>query len=99
MLIIPLLAEKHQTFSTTLGSQNCEFAVYQKSTGLYIDVIVDGAPLVYGMLCRDRVKLIRHEYLRFDGELFFADISGRKDPEYSGLGGRYQLIYVAADEL
>jgi hypothetical protein len=93
MLGIPLSPLPSQTLSVMLNGQQCQINVYQKSTGLYFDLSIVNLPIVTGMLCRDRVSLIRHEYLGFIGVIFFCDLQGTNDPEYSGLGSRYVLVY------
>lgn len=99
MRTIPLQAVSSQTLSAVLANQNCQIAVYQKTTGLYFDLSVNNAPIVTTKLCRDRVKLVRQEYLGFDGDLAFVDTQGRDDPEYAGLGSRFVLVYLPASSL
>lgn len=88
-----------QTFNTTLGSQFCTISIYQKSTGLFIDVASNNVPIISGVICRNGVKLIRYPYLKFSGDLVFIDMQGEQDPEYRGLGDRYILIYLDASEV
>ena len=99
MKIIPLQAVPSQSVSVILGAQNCTISVYQKDVGLFFDLSVNGNPVVYGRICRDRVKLVRSEYLGFSGDLFFADFAGNSDPEYSGFSDRFALVYLSPDEL
>ena len=99
MLQVQLLPIEAQTLRTVLGQQSVEITVRQRSTGLYIDVSSNGVQLVAGKICRDRVKLIRHKYLGFEGDLTFIDTQGTSDPSYTGLGGRYFLVYLEASEL
>lgn len=91
---IPLVATPAQRLSVTLGTQRCVITVYQKSTGMYFDLHVAGAPVTVGMACRDRVSLVRAAYAAFSGKLAFIDTQGKSDPTYDGLGSRYQLVYV-----
>lgn len=99
MLIVPLAAKPSQTLSILLANQNCQIAVYQKTTGLYLDLSTNNAAVKTGIICRDRVKLIRHAYLGFTGDLAFFDTQGTSDPTYDGLGARYQLVYLEASDL
>lgn len=99
MTIIPLQAVPAQTVSVILGSQSCTISVYQKSVGVFFDLQLNGNTIVSGRVCRDRVKLVRSEYLGLIGDLFFADILGKEDPDYTGLGGRFVLVYLEADEI
>lgn len=99
MLIVPVSAKPAQTFNSVLGGQNCKINLYQKSTGLFADLYVNGNPLVTGLICRDRVRWVRHEYLGFIGDLALCDTQGVADPDYTGLGARFVLIYLEAGDL
>ncbi|MGF6604662.1 hypothetical protein P3T23_009418 [Paraburkholderia sp. GAS448] len=96
MLTIPLAAVASQSLSVTLAQQSCGLNVYQKSTGLYLDLFVAGNPVMSGVLCRDLVYLVREAYLGFTGDLTFMDTEGGDDPQYSGLGARWLLLYITS---
>lgn len=96
---IPLQAMPSQRLSVVLAAQNCQIAVYQKSTGMYLDLSVNDAPIITTRLCRDRVRLVRQEYLGFVGDLTFMDTQGRDDPQWAGLGARWKLRYLEAGDL
>lgn len=96
MLAIPLSSTPSQTIRTTLAQQDCTLNIYQKSTGLFVDLDLAGVRLVSGTVARDRAKLVRHGYLGFAGDLVFVDTQGFDDPKSSGLGGRWQLVYLEA---
>jgi len=98
MVTIPLVAEPSQMLNVILGSQNCEISVYQKTTGMFIDLIVDGNPVLNARICRNMVNLVTQPYLPFAGALFFSDSKGDNDPDYTGLGSRFYLIYSFAGE-
>jgi len=66
---------------------------------LYFDLSVSGKPIVKGMICRDRVKLIRYSYLGFIGDLIFMDTFAKLDPTYDGLGSRYILLYLESSDI
>lgn len=91
--IIPLTAVGAQSFTVLLGTQQCAINVYQLSTGLYCDLVANNTDIVSTMLCLNLVGLVRSAYLGFTGQLFFYDTQGTSDPDYSGLGTRYQLVY------
>lgn len=91
---IPLVATPAQRLSVTLGTQRCTITIYQRSTGLYFDLYLAGVPVTVGMICRDRVSLVRAAYASFVGRLAFIDTLGTTDPTYDGLGARYQLVYI-----
>ena len=90
---IPITNNASQNFTILLGSQNCAIYIYQLSTGLYCDIIANQTNIVTTMLCLNLVGLVREAYLGFTGQLFFFDTQGTSDPDYSGLGTRYQLVY------
>lgn len=92
--IIPLIAEPSQRLSVTLGGQRCVILIRQLSTGVYFDLAVAGTPVVNGMVCRDRVGLVRYDYRGFMGQIVFIDTQGVSDPTYDGFGTRYHLIYI-----
>lgn len=99
MMTIPLQAVASQTLSVQLAGQNCTINAYQKSVGLFLDLLVDDAPVVTAVLCHDRVRLVRDAYLGFVGDLVFTDTLGTSDPVHAGLGTQFQLVYLETDDL
>lgn len=99
MLTIPLQATPSQSLSAVLGGQNCQINVYQKSTGLFLDLSVSNSPIITATICLDRVRLVRETYLGFIGDLVFADTQGTNDPVYTALGSRFILLYLEASDL
>lgn len=99
MTIIPLQAVPSQSMSVVLAGQNCQINVYQKSTGLFLDLYVNNEPIITAALCLDRVRLVRTTYQGFAGDLAFADTLGAVDPTYDGLGARFQLLYLESTDL
>lgn len=93
MLVIPLTPTPSQVVNVLLSGQDCKLNVYQKTTGLFVDVFIGAVAIKTAQLARDRVVLVRHKYLGFIGDLFFKDLQGLDDPEYSGLGSRFILGY------
>lgn len=63
-----------------------------------MDLTVDGAVIMTGVICRDRVRIVRYTYLGFVGDLSFYDTEGATDPTHSGFGTRYQLLYLSPGE-
>lgn len=98
MITIPLTSTPSQLLQVTLADQSCNLAVYQKTTGLLLDLSVSGTPIVSALLCHDRTLLIRYPYLGFVGDLSFVDTEGLDDPYYTGLGSRWLLVYLSPDE-
>lgn len=99
MKIIPLQAVPSQSLSVVLGGQNCQINVYQKSTGLFLDLYQNNEPIVTAALCLDRVRIVRTTYQGFVGDLAFADSLGATDPTSDGLGTQFQLLYLEAADL
>lgn len=90
---IPLNAVPAQSEQVHLGGQDCRVAVYQKRTGLYLDVYLGTTPIAVGVLARDRTFCIRGVYQGFSGDLAFIDTQGAEDPDYAGIGTRYFLLW------
>lgn len=93
-IAIPLAAIPSQVVSITLGTQACRIQVYQKSTGLYLDLYVNDTPIVLGALCLNATPLVQDTYFGFVGDLGWGDTQGEDDPDYTGLAGRFQLFWA-----
>lgn len=98
MKIIPAVAKPSQTLYAVLSDQATTLRIYQKFYGLYIDVLVNDVLIIGGVICRDRNRTMRSDYLQFVGDLSFFDTQGSRDPDYTGIGGRFQLGYFTDDE-
>src|SRR5215469_1057381 len=90
-LVVPLLTVPSQILPILLNGQNCNSNVYQRTTGLYVDLGVDQQLIIAGVLALDRVKIVRDAYLGFTGDLAFWDSQGGQDPDWTGLNTRYFL--------
>ena len=99
MLIVPLQAVASQTVAVQLAGQNCQINVYQKSTGLYCDLYVNGSLIIGGVICQNLNNIVRDLSLGFIGDLAFIDTQGSSDPDYTGLGGRFSLAYLELSDL
>lgn len=95
---IPIQPTPNQTLNCVIGGQNCTIVLSQKSEGIFVDVLVDNTRVVSNVLAHDAVPLVCRTYDGFIGNLTFVDTQGNVDPEYSGLGSRYALIYLSAEE-
>lgn len=93
MLTIPLKSTPSQTLNVVLAQQYCTINLYQKTTGMYFDLLVDNVPVVTCAIVRDRLNLVREEYAGFVGNLAMIDVQGKSDPDYSELGSRWMMIY------
>lgn len=99
MQVIPLQPVANQIITPVVNGQNCQFNVYQKNTGLFIDILVNNTLILGGILARNMTLLVMTPYLGFVGDLIFMDTQGSNDPVYEGLGSRYLLMYVAPSEI
>jgi len=97
---VPLTPVPYQTLSSVLGNQNSQIAVYQKGDSLYFDLALDGTPIITTKICRNRIRLLlASSYEPYVGDFVFVDTQGDTEPQYSGLGSRYVLLYLSADEI
>lgn len=91
---IPLDAVPNQKVLITLANQNCEINIYQRMTGLFFDLFVDGVAIVTTRLCVDRVPIVRNKASGFIGEFYFYDNTGTQNPDYVGLSNNFTLVYI-----
>lgn len=90
---------KSQTVSVLLGGQQCTLRLIQRPSAVYLDLTVNGNPIMQGVPCYYGNKLVRYQYLGFLGDLVFLDNAGTDDPKWDGLGIRYQLFYLEEGEI
>lgn len=98
MQTVPLQPVPSQSTKVVLGGQNCQILIYQKPQGCFVDINADGVDIVVGIIGRDAVPLVCREYTGFIGNLIFIDTQGSDDPSYAGLGDRFSLVYLTAEE-
>lgn len=99
MMTIPLQETPNQSLTVQLGSQSVSINVYQMAYGLFVDVYVNNALIVAGVIAENLNRIVRSLYLGFVGDLAFVDTQGASDPIYTGLGTRYQLVYLEESDL
>ena len=99
MLIIPLSAVPSQTLNIVLANQNCTINVYKKTTGIYFDLLVDGLSIVQCVICQNINKLINKLHTEFVGDFTFYDTQGLENPDYTGFGTRFFLVYLETSDL
>lgn len=103
MLIVPTLAVPSQQIKTVLADQIVNLSIRQLRYGMFMDVTINGVLEVGGVICQNKNRIIRSEYLNagvgFSGDFAFFDLTGNEDPVYTGLGDRFQLGYLSQDEL
>ncbi|GAA3686748.1 MULTISPECIES: phage baseplate plug family protein [Acetobacter] len=92
-VVIPLNAVAQQSVQVTLSSQSVQLDIQQRTTGLYMNIWLNGTMIIAGLLCQDRTWIVQKSYFGMPGDMMFADQEGKSDPDYSGLSGRYVLMY------
>lgn len=98
MQVIPIQPIPAQLLSVVLNGQNCQIGIYQKNPCIFVDLNAGGVEISIGVRARDAVALNPNEYAGFLGNLFFIDTQGSDDPVYTGLGSRFQLVYLTEVE-
>jgi hypothetical protein len=91
---IPIIATANQTLSVTLGGQFCKITIIQRNGYVYLSLNANNVDVLNTRMCRDRTALVRGSHLSFRGDLAFIDTRGTSDPDYTGFGVRYQLVYL-----
>lgn len=99
MLFIPVNDVYAQTFQVQLDGQACVVNLYQKSTGMFCDLLLDGAVICTGVPCQNLNRIVRAAYSGFVGDLMWMDIAGSNDPSSPGLGFRYLFCYLEAADV
>jgi len=94
MLQIPVQPVPSQQLQCVMNSQNVELAIYQNNYGLFVDITSNGAVVSSCTLALNGVPLNPFSYSTFQGNLLFVDTQGVDDPTYTGLGSRFQLVYL-----
>ena len=97
--IVPLNVNPNQTLTTGLNNQACQIDVYQTNNGLFMDLSVNNGLIIAGVLCQNLNRIVRNAYLGFIGDFVFYDTQGDADPDYTGLGTRFLLVYLSPAEL
>lgn len=90
---VPISAVPAQMFKITLAAQTLQIALRQRATGLYADIWCAGTRVLSGVLCQDRTWLARNVATGLPGDLAFMDTQGTQNPQSTGLGTRYVLLW------
>ena len=99
MLVVPVQALPNQTLQAQLDNQAVTLNIYQFPSGLLMDVLVGGVPILTGVICQNLNRIVRDLYLGFSGDFSFIDNQGSEDPNYAGLGSRFSLSYLFPSDL
>lgn len=97
--IVPLRPVPRQTVQCQLGNQPVVVNIYQFQVGLFVDVLIGSQLIAGGVIALNQNRIVRYSYLGFVGDLAFVDTQGSDDPVYTGLGSRWLLSYLDADDL
>ena len=98
MLLIPIQPVPSQILATMLNGQNCQLFIRKLGSNLFVDINSNGVDIVTTVIARDMVPLVCIEYTGFSGNIIFMDLQGKSDPEYTGLGTRFILLYLTQSE-
>lgn len=99
MRTVSIVPQKSQSVSVRLAGQQCVIRLIQRESAIYMDLTVNGNPIMQGVPCLYGNKMVRYSYLGFVGDLVFLDNIGQQDPVWDGLGSRYLLYYIEESEL
>ena len=87
ILTFPLDPYPNQTVSAVINNSRWAVQLLTRLGRLYATVGNDeDGVIVRNRVCLDRIFITRN--------LVFVDQAGSQDPEYSGLGNRYQLVWT-----
>lgn len=92
--VIPIRAIQAQSLNVIINGALIRIDLYQRSTGLYLDLWQNSIKTVAGAICQNMNPILHAPYLGLGGDLFFLDLQGSSDPTFDGLGSRYILIYA-----
>lgn len=99
MQVVPLQAIPNQTLQTQLNNQPCTINVQQFAFGLFVTLYLGPTLIVASVLCQNLNRIVRDLYFGFEGDFAFLDTQGTNNPDYTGLGSRYQLFYLLPSDL
>lgn len=113
MQIVPLNPIPNQTLQIVLAGQNCaieldsfdgsdptDITLSTSTSWLGFSLSVSGEDITTNATGLDRKRLLlNRQYFGFVGDFMFIDTQGFDDPEYTGLGTRWVLLYLEASDL
>jgi len=100
--VIPVQALPNQTFQVQVANQPCVIELRQLAYGLFMTLYVGNSLITADQICQNLNRIVRSTYLGFIGDFCFLDTQGGSnpsDPVFTGLGTRFQLIYMEASDL
>lgn len=104
MLLVPTQPIPNQQIQCQLNGQACTLNIYQQPFGMFMDVFVGATQIIAGVVCENMNRIVRNSYLGFIGDFAWIDTQAASpasatDPIYTGLGSRYQLLYLFPTEI
>lgn len=99
MLVVPLNAVPNQQTQVQLGNQAVSLEIAQSAYGLFMSVTSNDTLIVSNVICQNLNRIVRDLYLGFSGDFMWCDTEGTSDPDYTGVGGRYQLVWLSPSDL
>jgi hypothetical protein len=98
---IPLRDVPNQSILTTLSNQQVQLNIYQKRTGLFMDLYSSNALVLGGIYCVNQTFCVINVYLGFVGDFMWVDLQAQNaNPEAGlGIGSRFQLVYLAPADI
>ncbi|MDI2091692.1 phage baseplate plug family protein [Commensalibacter oyaizuii] len=98
MQLISINAVEAQQFSLSFREYSYRFRLLDRGkAGVFLDVYQGINPVLTGLLCLDRVRIIRSAYVRFPGDFMFVDQEGFDNPSYTGFNNRFLLYFLEED--
>ena len=98
MLEIPLQKLPAQELQVLLDDQPCTLTLRWRHWRLYADLYVGDEAAVLGAVCLDGQAVNQSPSTVFSGKLVFVDTLGSDAPKWEGLGDRWALLYLTAEE-
>jgi hypothetical protein len=95
-LSIPLQAVPNQSLTVNLDGQEVGIDLRTLNSGLYMSISLSGTVFLSSIIVMTNAQLINQTYYGFSGQLMMIDTQGTGDPDYTGLGTRWLLIYTPA---
>lgn len=90
-LEVLLITEPYQETVVALNGQRCRIRIQQLTDGVFLWLWINKLPIKLGVICQNNNRLIKNNH--FLGDLYFEDLIGFDNPDYSGFGVRFKLIY------
>ena len=86
---IDLLQMPNQEISVELGNDSFDLSFRTIKGDLYISVVKNDEPMFYSKRCCNKMPLLNQR----QGNMYFYDNSGNKNPNWQEFNDRFLLIY------